>query len=95
MRPTFTVDLQDSLELAARKLRDNGVGLLPVTQDGFLAGAVTESALSSALAVGMEMTDPVEVITKGAPTAKSTMTSGTHRRVALGNNMRSVHQAGP
>jgi CBS domain-containing protein len=74
MRPTFTVDLQDSLELAARKLRDNGVGLLPVTQDGFLAGAITESALSSALAVGMELTDPVEMITKGAPTAKSTMT---------------------
>ena len=28
-------------------------------------------------------------------TPVATMTSGTHRRVALGNNMRSVHQAGP
>jgi CBS domain-containing protein len=74
MRPTFTVDLSDSLELAARKLRENGVGILPVTQDGYLAGAITETALSSALAVGMELADPVEMITSGAPTAKSTMT---------------------
>jgi CBS domain-containing protein len=68
MRPTFTVDLQDSIELAARKLRENGFDLLPVTQDGALAGVLTESSMTKALADGREMTDSVESLTCGALT---------------------------
>ena len=63
MRPTFTVDLQDSLETVARKMQRR-TGLLPATQDGFLAGSVSEEALASAMAAGMELTDPVESLVR-------------------------------
>lgn len=81
MRPTFAVDLQDSLELAARKLRDNGCGLLPVLNEGFFEGAITEASLATALGSGQEMTDSVEAITKGALTALPSMTGAQALRL--------------
>ena len=70
MRPTFTVELEDSLELAARKLRENGCGVLPVTDGTVLAGGITEASLTEALANGKALTDPVSMIAKGVATAK-------------------------
>lgn len=81
MRSTFTVDLQDSLELSARKLRDNGMDILPVTEDGYLSGVITETSLASALAAGMELTDPVEAISRGALTSKPAMTGAEALRL--------------
>ncbi|HWA84320.1 MAG TPA: DUF1385 domain-containing protein, partial [Fimbriimonadaceae bacterium] len=74
MRPTFSVDLKDSLELAARKLRENGCDTLPVTDDGFLAGAVTETDLARALSQGLDSNSAVEAITHGALTGSVTAT---------------------
>jgi hypothetical protein len=81
MRPTFSVDLQESLELAARKLRENGCGILPVTRDGFLEGVMTETNMVEALAKGMAMTDPVEGITQGGLTAMVSATGAEALRL--------------
>ncbi|HVT12119.1 MAG TPA: DUF1385 domain-containing protein [Fimbriimonadaceae bacterium] len=81
MRPTFSVDLKDSLELAARKLRENGCDTLPVTDDGFLAGAVSESDLAQALSNGTDMTVAVETISHGALTGSVTATGADALRL--------------
>ncbi|MFI5385981.1 MAG: DUF1385 domain-containing protein [Fimbriimonadales bacterium] len=86
MRPTYTVDLQDSLELAARKLRENGSGVLPVTENGTFAGVVTEGALAGALASGLEMTDPVAGISHGSLTAKPNITGAEALRLFDGQS---------
>lgn len=81
MRPTYTVDLQDSLELAARKLRENGCGVLPVTDDQILAGAVTETGLAEALALGKALTEPISSIAKGVVTARPFTTGAEALRI--------------
>jgi CBS domain-containing protein len=81
MRPTFTVDIQDSIELAARKLRENGFDVLPVTEDGYLAGALTEASMTKALADGMELTEPVGKLTQGALTANPATTGAEALRL--------------
>ncbi len=55
MRPTLTCAAEDSLQRAVVELRRNGGGLLPIVQDGVLAGAITEFSISRALANGVEM----------------------------------------
>ncbi len=70
MRPTFTVDLQDSLEIAAGKLRENGCAVLPVTERGSFAGAITESTMVQAMAQGMALGDPIEPLVRGALSAR-------------------------
>src|SRR5579862_3821292 len=81
MRPTYTVDLQDSLELAARKMRENGGGIIPVTEGGFLSGAITESALAGALASGHEMSESVESVSHSIPTASPSTTGAEALRL--------------
>lgn len=81
MRPTFSVDLRDSLELAARKLRENGCDTLPVTDEGYLAGVVSETALAQALAAGIEMTAAVDSISRGALTARTSTTGSEALRL--------------
>lgn len=81
MRPTLTVDLQDSIELAARKLREDGCGILPVTQDGAYAGAITESQMAVALASGTAITESVEGIAQGALTAHPSTTGAEALRM--------------
>ncbi len=84
MRPTFTVDPQDSLSLAARKLRENGCGLVPVTQDGFLSGVITETSLSKALAAGKDLSEAVETVAQSALTAPRSITGAEALRLFEG-----------
>jgi len=81
MRPTFTVDLQESLELAARKMRENGGGIIPVTENESFAGAITESSLAAALAEGKELTDAVESVSHGVLTASPSTTGAEALRL--------------
>lgn len=74
MRPTFTVDAQDSLEMAARRLRENGGILLPVTQDDVFSGVVTEAAMAGALAEAVDLDSPVAEFARGAITAHPSIT---------------------
>lgn len=81
MRPTYTVDLQDSLELAARKLRENGCGVVPVTENETYSGVVTEGSLAGALVSGLELTDSVGRVSVAALTAKPGMTGAEALRL--------------
>lgn len=57
-RATYAVHVEDSLSLAARRMRENGGGILALIRDGRYAGAITERSLAEALAKGMEPLDP-------------------------------------
>lgn len=87
MRATFTVDAQDSLELAARKLRENGGILLPVTQDGVFSGVITEAALAGALAVAVDLAAPAGEFARGALTV--------HPRISGAEALRRFQELGP
>lgn len=60
MRATFAVPVEDTLIVAAQKLRENGSELLPVCDGPFLRGVVSESSLARALADGAEEIAGVE-----------------------------------
>src|SRR4051794_29569143 len=60
MRPTMRVAPEDSLEQAARRMKENGSPVLPVVDGHFLKGIVTEQSLAAALGRGAKPTDSVE-----------------------------------
>jgi CBS domain-containing protein len=60
MRPTVSLNPEDSLDLAAQRFREFGTSVLPVGNGHYLVGIVTERDLLEALALGAEPTDAVE-----------------------------------
>ncbi len=57
-RPAATVGVEETLDAAARKMRELGVGALPVLDRGALAGMVTDRDLAvRATATGADPTD--------------------------------------
>lgn len=60
MRATFSLPLEDTLLLAAAKLRENGSDVLPITDGPYLRGVVTEFSLATALAEGADEKDGIE-----------------------------------
>lgn len=60
MRHTRTIGREASLSLAAYMLRLNGTAFIPVVQNGYPLGVVSEMTLLDALASGVSPTAPVE-----------------------------------
>lgn len=60
MRPTSFIERGDSLELAARRIRENGTVLIPIADGQRFIGIVTETSLASALANGCQPSDDAE-----------------------------------
>lgn len=81
MRPTYSVEPFESLEVAVRKLRENGASIIPVIDNGNYAGVICERVLTSALAAGMELSDPVEAISHGVLTAHPSTTGAEALRL--------------
>jgi len=68
MRPTRRVAPEDSISIATRLMRENGVGLLPVVTDERFQGVLTEKALTQALADGLDLDDAVGSVMSKWPT---------------------------
>ncbi len=60
MRATFQVGVEQTLGFAARRLRENSAGILPVVDDTTLKGVVTERSLAQALGDGALENDGIE-----------------------------------
>ncbi|HWD40135.1 MAG TPA: DUF1385 domain-containing protein [Fimbriimonas sp.] len=60
MRPTLKIEPEDSLALAASRLRQNGSPVLPVVSGNRLIGILSEAVLAKALGNGVEHTDAVQ-----------------------------------
>jgi hypothetical protein len=70
MRASTVLGVHDSLERAAREIRINGVGVLPVVDELTVVGMVTESTLATALADGHDLYASIECARVEAPTIK-------------------------
>ncbi len=68
MRPSGSVFIEDSLAVAAIRMRENGTSFVPVIDGDKLKGAVTEAGLVKALAEGSQPTDSVVLACQPAPT---------------------------
>jgi hypothetical protein len=71
MRPSLSVEPEDSLARAAGTMRENGTVLLPVVREGRLLGVVTEQSLGLALGEGTDLREPVTAAMVAAPTIPS------------------------
>lgn len=67
LRPVTTAHAEDSLQRAATMLREQAVEMLPVAEGGVIAGAITQSDLTVALASGRSMHDPVRSAMRKPP----------------------------
>jgi len=57
-RKVSTIELDDTLQIAAQRMRDLGIGALPVTDDGALVGMVTDRDITiRAVAEGLNVRD--------------------------------------
>jgi CBS domain-containing protein len=57
-RKVSTIELDDTLQTAAQRMRDLGIGALPVTDDGALVGMVTDRDITiRAVAEGLNVRD--------------------------------------
>ncbi|MBI1756404.1 MAG: DUF1385 domain-containing protein [Fimbriimonas ginsengisoli] len=74
-RPTAVLRLDDSLGHAAQELRRNGAPLVPIIEDGRLAGAVTEASLLAAFSSGAGPTDTLASALAKAPTIAGYLTA--------------------
>lgn len=68
MRPTRSVAPDDSLQRAANELRLNGAELLPLAEDEFYFGVITEHSLAQAMANGVDLNEPARVAAEPAGT---------------------------
>jgi hypothetical protein len=59
MRHTALLDPDDSLTLAATKLRENGAPIVPVCRDHVLLGIVSEDSLADAIGSGSEVSEAI------------------------------------
>lgn len=66
MRPTHCAFIEDSLSVAAQRMRENGLSLVPVLDGELLAGVVSESSLAHALAGGAQPNDSLKVALRPA-----------------------------
>ena len=60
MCPVEPMQVEDSLQLAANRLRDEGLPLLPVARGRTLVGALTNKSLTAAIGSGVEPLSAVE-----------------------------------
>lgn len=60
MRATYQVGVEQTLGFAARRLRENSAGILPVVYEATLRGVVTERSLALALGQGHSESDGIE-----------------------------------
>lgn len=67
LRPIAPANLEDSLAVAARAMRDAGSPVLPIADGGVLAGMVTEADLVAALAAGRSYTDSLDLVARSGP----------------------------
>jgi len=71
MRPTLTISSVDTVERAVHELRRNGGAILPVVDNGFFVGSISELSLTTALAEGLPLStacgDTVEMCEPIAP----------------------------
>jgi hypothetical protein len=56
-RSTYPLAIEDSLALASRRIRESGVGIIALIENGRYQGAITERSLGEALAAGFEPLD--------------------------------------
>lgn len=68
LRPASPVFVEDSLGVAAQRLRDSGSPMIPVMDGDGLAGAVTEASLARAVAAGFQSGDVLTPAKIPAPT---------------------------
>ncbi|MBX7134600.1 MAG: DUF1385 domain-containing protein [Fimbriimonadaceae bacterium] len=61
MCPVEPMQAEDSLQLAANRLRDEGLTMLPVARGRTLVGALTNKSLASAIGSGIGPLSPVEL----------------------------------
>lgn len=61
MRATFQVGVEQTLGFAARRLRENSAGVLPVMDENTLRGVVTERSLAQAIGEGALENDGIEL----------------------------------
>lgn len=61
MCPVEPMQVEDSLQLAAHRLRDEGLTMLPVARGRTLVGALTNKSLAAAIGSGIGPLSPVEL----------------------------------
>ncbi|MES2099080.1 MAG: CBS domain-containing protein [Pseudomonadota bacterium] len=74
-RKVSTIELDDTLQTAAQRMRDLDIGALPVTDDGALGGMVTDRDITiRAVADGLNVQDALvsDVMTADAQSCRST-----------------------
>lgn len=81
MRATYTVDTFESIDVAVRKLRENGSTIIPVVENGSFAGVISERVLASSLAVGMEPSDDCGSVAHGCQTISPSATGAEALRI--------------
>ncbi len=81
MRGTYTVEPFESIEVAVKKLRENGSTLLPIVEDSAFSGVVSERILVSALATGVEVSSPVSSVAHGCLTIQPSATGAEALRL--------------
>lgn len=60
MRATFQIGIEQTLGFAARRLRENSAGIIPVVDETALRGVVTERSLAQAIGNGHSESDGIE-----------------------------------
>lgn len=62
LRPIHPVEIDSTIERAARRFREEGVGVLPVSDHGEYAGCLRQSDLLIAISDGIDLFEPVSKI---------------------------------